>query len=146
MAFHRVISLGVFALTTVPVWVASRREGANAEFIRNAFDMISSCLNGVAIALVVGRLGRRILDLGSITLGLLYFYAVIQPTAPTFHNNPIAHVLATAVALPLKVLLWLVFVWAYTTGILAQYVHELRDFLTREYTREQVVTEQEHIL
>lgn len=146
LAFHRVISLGVFALTTVPVWVASGRESANAEFIRNAFDMLSSCLNGVAIALVVGRLGSRILDLGSITLGLLYFYAVIQPTAPTFHNNPIAHVLATTVALPLKVLLWLVFVWAYTSGILAQYVNELRDFLTREYAREQVVIEQEHIL
>jgi hypothetical protein len=146
LAFHRVISLGVFVLTTVPVWVASGREGANAESIRNAFDMLSSCLNGVAIALVVGRLGSRILDLGSITLGLLYFYAVIQPIAPTFYNNPIAHVLATTVALPLKVLLWLVFVWAYTTGILAQYVNELRDFLTREYPKERGLTEQENIL
>jgi hypothetical protein len=146
LAFHRVISTGVFVIITVPVWIASNRKGPNAEFVRDAFDMLSSCLNGVAIALVVGRLGSRILDLGSITLGLLYFYAVIQPTAPTFHNNPIAHVIATTVALPLKVLLWLVFVWAYTTGILAQYVRELRDFLTREYPREQVVTEQEHIL
>jgi hypothetical protein len=152
IAFYRVISLGVFALITVPVWVASgrddaiaavSREEATASFIRNSFDMISSCLNGVSLALVVGRLGSKIFGLGSITLGLLYFYAIIQPTAPTFHNQATAQVLATTVALPLKALLWLVFVWAYTTGTLAEYVSEIRVLVTRGYVREQAESAQE---
>jgi hypothetical protein len=77
-------------------------------------------------------LGSKIIDPGSLTLGLLYFYAVIQPTAATFHASPTAHLFATTVALPLKVLLWLVFVWAFTTGVLSEYVHEIRVLLIRE--------------
>ncbi|MBC8028505.1 MAG: hypothetical protein H7Z16_00170 [Pyrinomonadaceae bacterium] len=139
--YYRVVSVGVFALVVVPVWYASSQNNPNdpnAAFIRNIFDVFSSCLNGVALALVVGRLGSKIIDPGSITLGLLYFYAVIQPTAAAFHDNPVAHLLATTVALPLKVLLWLVFVWAFTTGILAEYVHEIRILLIREQTSRQV--------
>jgi hypothetical protein len=49
----------------------------------------------------------------STLLGLLYFYAVIQPMAAAFPDNPAVHLLATTVALPLKVLLWLVCVWAF---------------------------------
>ncbi|MDX6693053.1 MAG: hypothetical protein QOF02_656 [Blastocatellia bacterium] len=139
--YYRVITLGIFALTIVPVWYASSRNdpsGPNAVFVRNIFDLISACLNGVALALVVGRLGSKIIDPGSITLGLLYFYAVIQPTAAIFHNDPVAHLLATTVALPLKVLLWLVFVWALTTGILSEYVSEIRVLLVREQTSREV--------
>ena len=143
-AFHRVISLGVFALTIVPVWYASIRNDENAPFIINIFVVISSCLNGVALALVVGRLGSKIIDPGSITLGLLYFYAVIQPTAATFHISPAAQLIATTVALPLKVLLWLVFVWAFTTGILSEYVSEIRVLLIRERTSRQAKLEKEH--
>jgi hypothetical protein len=143
-AFHRVISLGVFALTIVPIWYAAIRNDENAAFIINIFDVISSCLNGVALALVVGRLGSKIIDPGSITLGLLYFYAVIQPTAATFHVSPAAQLIATTVALPLKVLLWLVFIWAFTTGILSEYVREMRVLLIRERTNRQIKMDEEN--
>jgi hypothetical protein len=90
-------------------------------------------LNGVALALVIGRLGSKFIDPGSVTLGLLYFYAVIQPTAATFPSMAMGHLLATTLALPLKILLWLVVVWAFTTGILSEYVLSVRVLLIREH-------------
>jgi hypothetical protein len=132
-AFYRMVSLGVFALVIVPVWYAF---GKNKGGTIAVFDIASSCLNGVALALVVGRLGSKLIDPGSITLGLLYFYAVIQTTAATFSNDAIGQVLATTIALPLKVLLWLVIVWALTTGIISEYVHDLRVLLIREHPSE----------
>jgi hypothetical protein len=127
-AVPRILSLGVFAIIIVPLWYAF---GSNREGTVFVLDVVSSCLNGVALALVVGRLGSKYIDPGSLTLGLLYFYAVIQPTAATFPNVVIGHLLATTVALPLKVLLWLVIVWAFTTGILAEYVLSIRVLLIR---------------
>jgi hypothetical protein len=127
--FHRVFSVAVFAIIIIPVWYAY---GKNQEGTILVFSVISACLNGVALALVVGRLGSKCIDPGSITLGLLYFYAVIQTTAPTFAVNVVGHLLATTVALPLKVLLWLVIVWAFTTGIISEYVYDIRVLLTRE--------------
>jgi hypothetical protein len=137
-AFHRVFSVAVFALIITPVWYACGKGKDDTIF---AFNVISSCLNGVALALVVGRLGSKVIDPGSITLGMLYFYAVIQATAPTFPHNVVGHLLATTVALPLKVLLWLVFVWAFTTGIISEYVYDIRVLLTRERINERLEAE-----
>lgn len=128
--FHRVISLGVFALIVASGWYGYAMKDPT---IINISEAASSCLNGVALALVIGRLGSKVVDPGSITLGLLYFYAVIQPTAAAFHHNPGAHLFATTVALPLKILLWLVIIWIFTTGILSEYVHDIRVFLTKEH-------------
>jgi hypothetical protein len=128
--FYHVVSLGVLALILVPLWYGY---GSKQEGIIAACDIASSCLNGVSLALVVGRLGSKYIDPGSITLGLLYFYAVIQTTAVTFSHEAAGQLLATTVALPLKVLLWLVIVWVFTTGIISEYVHDLRVLLIREY-------------
>jgi hypothetical protein len=140
-AFLRVFSIGVFALTIAPVWYAF---GSGKEEIISAFDGIASCLNGVTLALVVGRLGSKRVDPGSLTLGLLYFYAVIQPTAASFYNNSGVQLLATTIALPLKALLWLVFVWAFTTGTLSEYVHDIRVLLTRQHKDTQSEMQQEN--
>jgi hypothetical protein len=126
-AFHRVLSIGVFALIVGPAWYAF---GTKSGDLVTIVDIASSCLNGVSLALVVGRLGSKNIDPGPVPLGLLYFYAVIQPMAAAFPENPAVHLLATTVALPLKVLLWLVCVWAFTTGILAEYVRGIRALLT----------------
>jgi hypothetical protein len=125
-AFHRVLSIGVFALIVGPAWYAF---GTKSGDLVTIVDIASSCLNGVSLALVVGRLGSKNIDPGPVPLGLLYFYAVIQPMAAAFPENPAVHLLATTVALPLKVLLWLVCVWAFTTGILAEYVRGIRALL-----------------
>lgn len=140
-AFLRVFSIGVFALTIAPVWYAF---GSGNEKLISVFDGIASCFNGVALALVVGRLGSKKIEPGSLTLGLLYFYAVIQPTAASFYNNSSVQLLATTIALPLKALLWLVFVWAFTTGILSEYVYEIRVLLTRQHKDAQVEMQQEN--
>jgi len=126
-SFHRVLSIGVFSLIVGPAWYAYGTKSADLITI---VDIASSCLNGVSLALVVGRLGSKNIDPGPVPLGLLYFYAVIQPMAAAFPENPAVHLLATTVALPLKVLLWLVCVWAFTTGILAEYVRGIRALLT----------------
>jgi len=130
--YHRVVSLSVLAVVVALAWYA---QGVGEERGIMLLDVCSSCLNGVSLALVVGRLGSKYIDPGAITLGLLYFYAVIQPTAPMFAEWPLLQLIATTVALPLKVLLWLVCVWAFTSGIMAEYVHEIRVLLTQESDR-----------
>jgi hypothetical protein len=140
-AFLHIFSIGLFALIIAPVWYAF---GSCNKSIIIVVDGIASCLNGVAIALVVGRLGSKKIDPGSLTLGLLYFYAVIQPTAASFYNLKNVQLLATTIALPLKTLLWLVFVWAFTTGILSEYVHDIRVLLTRQHADTQVEMQQEN--
>lgn len=137
-AFDRLLSIAVFALIVVPVWYAYGKGKEGTIFV---FNVISSCLNGVALALVVGRLSSKYINPGSITLGLLYFYAVIQTTAPTFSVNVVGHLLATTVALPLKVLFWLVVIWAFTTGIISEYVYDIRVLLTRDRRRESLEVE-----
>jgi hypothetical protein len=139
--FLHIFSIGIFALIITPVWYAF---GSSNESIIKLFDGIASCLNGVAIALVVGRLGSQKIDPGSLTLGLLYFYAVIQPTAASFYNDNNVQLLATTIALPLKALLWLVFVWAFTTGVLSEYVHDIRVLLTHQRQDTQVEVQQEN--
>lgn len=126
-AFQRVVSSGVFAMVVVPAW-CFYSPGRSV----SGFNIASACLTGVSLALVVGRLGSKRIDPGALVLGLLYFYSVIQPLAARFPEEPLAQVLATTAALPLKVLLWLVCVWAFTTGILAEYVHTLRPLLQSE--------------
>jgi hypothetical protein len=83
--------------------------------------VLAGCISGVTLALVVGRLGSMHIQPGVLILSGLYLYAVIQPFGAML-DRPIVHFLATSVALPLKVLLWMVFVWAATTGRLYEYL------------------------
>lgn len=93
--------------------------------------IIVACLSGVTLALVVGRLGSMYINPGTATLFLLYLYVVIQPFAALF-ERPIVSFIVTSAAVPLKILLWLVFVWAFTTGKLWEYVQGVRQFLQRQ--------------
>ena len=86
------------------------------------------------MALVVGRFESKYLDPGPAVIGVLYLYAVIQPAAAAF-DQPVVQFIATTVALPLKTLFWLVCVWAFTTGIMAEYVQELRLLIEQMATR-----------
>lgn len=101
------------------------------EKVLDAMDLAVACFSGVGLCLVVGRFGSKHLDPGPVTLFGLYFYAVIQPGAAMFGKDPLVHLAVTTLALPLKVLLWLVCVWAFTTGVLGEYVYELRLLVER---------------
>lgn len=125
--FQRAVCVGVFAIIVVPAWYCYFQTTSIP-----GFEIASACLTGVALALVIGRLGlleswtfkgAQRIGPGALAMGFLYFYAVIQPVAASFAENPRIQVLATTAALPLKVLLWLVGIWALNTGILAEYVH-----------------------
>lgn len=94
-------------------------------------DSAVACLSGVGLCLVVGRLGSKYLDPGPIALSLLYLYAVIQLGGAVFEASPAVHFGVTTIALPLKLLLWLVCVWAFTTGILGEYVFEVRALIEK---------------
>ncbi|HEY6347787.1 MAG TPA: hypothetical protein VI636_00105, partial [Candidatus Angelobacter sp.] len=120
----------VLSLCCLAEKLGSRSEMAAA--CLTILDVIAACLTAISLALVVGRLGHQRIDPGALVLGFLYFYAVIQPVAVSFAEKPVLQVLATTVALPLKVLLWLVCVWAFTTGVLAEYVHTLRPLLQKQ--------------
>jgi hypothetical protein len=94
-------------------------------------DLAVAALSGVGLCFVVGRFADKLLNPGAVTLFLLYFYSVIQLGAAVISKDPVVHLTVTTLALPLKFLLWLVCVWAFTTGILAQYLYEVRILIER---------------
>jgi hypothetical protein len=125
---HRIIFSGLASVLILLSFLSFHYSSENTQFI---VRLAAACLSGVTLALVIGRLGSIYINPGALILSLLYLYAVIQPFA-AFFDNPIFEFIVTSVALPLKVLLWMVFVWAFTTGKLWEYVQEIRDFLVRQ--------------
>lgn len=125
------VQLMGIGLAIVVIGLAWFGFATNVPKLSGAVDTVVASLSGVGLCLVVGRLGSKHLDPGPLTLSLLYFYAVIQLGAGAFETSPAVHLVVTTVALPLKVLLWLVCVWAFTTGIMAEYVYELRVLIER---------------
>jgi hypothetical protein len=92
--------------------------------------IIIACMSGATLALVVGRLSSVYMNPGTAALFFLYLYAVIQPFA-AFFQRPTIQFVVTSIALPLKLLLWLVFVWEFTTGNLWEYIDQTRDVLEK---------------
>lgn len=131
---HRIIFAGFAAALILLSIFFSRNSSPQA--VKVIVRTIVACLSGVTLALVVGRLGSIYLNPGTATLSLLYLYAVIQPFAGLF-EKPTVHFVMTSIALPLKVLLWLVFVWAFTSGKLWEYVQIIRRFLEKQEDNQQ---------
>jgi hypothetical protein len=94
--------------------------------------------NGIALAMIAGRLGSRFVGLPQAMLGVLYFYAILQGTATQFFPPGAAgsvseiKYIATTLALPLKSLLWGVLVWYFTTGLLLDHTTGVRNLLFRK--------------
>lgn len=133
---HRIIFVGL-AAPLIMLNILSSYYSSPA-VLQVTVRTIVACLSGITLALVVGRLGSIYINPGTTTLSLLYMYAVLQPFAGLFQYETV-HFIVTGLALPLKVLLWLVFVWAFTSGKLWEYVREIRDFLERQVTDQQKV-------
>ena len=135
---HRIIFSGFAAILIILNILSSQYPSSSA--VQTIVRIIVACLSGVTLALVIGRLGSIYINPGTLTLFLLYLYAVIQPFAGFFHE-PAVYFIVTSLALPLKVLLWLVFVWAFTTGKLWEYVQAIRDYLeSQDKDRQKVQT------
>lgn len=131
------ISFSVFAAMLILISILSfcfPSYSARSNDVQFIIRLVVACLSSVTLALVIGRLGSLYINPGTITLSLLYLYASIQPFAAFLHDKVVIFIL-TSLALPLKILFWLVFVWAFTTGKLWEYIQEVRDILERQEER-----------
>jgi hypothetical protein len=99
------------------------------DFLIQTIKSVAAFLSGCTLAMVIGRLGNAYLYPGTFTIFLLYFYAILQ--ALTSGNESIRF-LVILLALPLKIILWLVFVWTFTNGKMSHYVGETRNVLDSE--------------
>lgn len=105
--------------TKIPVWIAG-------------------LLSGLAIALLVGRLDSKLLNLSIWVMAPLYGYAVIQPGWPAFDESPALRTILLSLALALKCLLWLVIYWMFTSGVFLYYlerINEIHDKVTADRTQ-----------
>jgi hypothetical protein len=121
------------AVAVVSLACAAASSGDTINFMPwdRAFQILSGMtgfLGGIGQCLLVGRIGSKMLDPGSLVLGVLYFYACIQPVSIFFGDETVAYI-ATTMALPLKALLYFVLVWAFTSGRLFEYVQQIRRLL-----------------
>ncbi len=127
---HRWLAVLIGIGTTLAAFMLSFPGGALASigFWRMTLSFVCSSFAGVSFALVVGCMSRRLLSPGPIFLATLYFYSMLQLTGVSFadQNHPWMEVAATSLALPLKVLFWLVFMWSFQSGRMEQYVRETR--------------------
>jgi hypothetical protein len=118
----------VYIILVAVAWYGYARR---FEKVIDAVDLVVASLSGIGLCFVVGRFADKLLNPGALTLVFLYLYAVIQLGAAVIAKEPIVHLVITTIALPLKILLWLVCVWAFTTGILGEYVYEMRIIIER---------------
>ncbi|HTK31291.1 MAG TPA: hypothetical protein VL332_04960 [Candidatus Saccharimonadaceae bacterium] len=130
---HKLLSGGLLGLLLTMGWVGlafvhGKTAGDSAAIA--TMSIMTAYLSGLSLCLVVGRLGSKLIDPGPVTLSALYIYGLIQPLAVMFPVRAEVQLLATTMALVLKLLLWLVFVWAFSTGIVGEYVKDIRDFLS----------------
>ncbi len=98
--------------------------GAAASTAR-IFALASGLTQGVALALLVGRLDDPHVGAGAPIFGL-YLYACIQGSYAMIPGDTLLEHLLTVIALPLKCLVCLVVAWCAESGILWSYLARLR--------------------
>ena len=133
-AYRHKISFSVLAMILIILSVLSflyPSATAQSDDVQVIIRFIVASLSSVTLALVIGRLGSMYINPGTVTLSLLYFYASIQVFAALFNERLFLFVLTT-LAMPLKILLWLVFIWAFTTRKLWEYLQEVRDIVEKQ--------------
>jgi len=95
--------------------------------------MLYSVLGGVSLALLVGRLENKLLETPLFAIALLYSYAVIQFAQAFFSEARFGEVavslkpVMTSIALLLKIVLFLVCLWAMRSGRLFCYMSKIRE-------------------
>lgn len=119
---------GVYGILIFVAWFGYAKHSDKTVDI---VDMAVAALSGIGLCFVVGRFADKYINPGPITLFLLYLYAVLQLGGAMIAKDPTFHLVVTTLALPLKIVLWLVCVWAFTTGVLGEYVVEVRILIER---------------
>ncbi len=91
------------------------------------FGWLSGFGQGMALALLVGRFDSKYVDPPAITVGLLYFYAVIQGAWPVFRYEDDLMLVLTFMALVLKCLLFLFVSWLFDSHVILFYLGRMRE-------------------
>ncbi len=91
------------------------------------FGWLSGFGQGMALALLVGRFDSKYVDPPAVTIGLLYFYAVIQGAWPVFRYEDGLMLVLTFVALVLKCLLFLFVSWLFESHVMLFYLGRMRE-------------------
>lgn len=91
------------------------------------FGWLSGFGQGMALALLVGRFDSKYVDPPAVTVGLLYFYAVIQGAWPVFRYEDDLMLVLTFVALVLKCLLFLFVSWLFDSHVILFYLGRMRE-------------------
>ena len=116
--------VAVVALATVAegivLWVAPWDD-------QQWFGWLSGFGQGMALALLVGRFDSKYVDPPAVTVGLLYFYAVIQGAWPVFRYEDDLMLVLTFVALVLKCLLFLFVSWLFESHVILFYLGRMRE-------------------
>lgn len=127
-SMYKTMAVGFYILLVVVVWYGFAIQN---ETVIAAIDLLVACLSGIGLCFIVGRFSDKLINPGPVTLFFLYLYAVIQLGAAIMDEKPVVHLVVTTMAMPLKLWLWLVCVWAFTTGILGEYLYEMRVLIER---------------
>ena len=111
---YQIAAVGLFLFLVALAWYAYAKTAYDKTFLKvlDTVDLAVAILSGVGLCFVVGRFADKYLNPGAVTLFFLYLYAVIQLGAAVMSENSVVHLGVTTIALPLKILLWLVCVWA----------------------------------
>jgi hypothetical protein len=94
-------------------------------YTHQVFELVSGMANGVALALLVGRVDSKFIDSPRAVVAVLYLYAIIQPLWPFLGAEPYRAILST-MALLLKVLLFLFVTFTVESGLLTWYFVQVR--------------------
>lgn len=112
-----------------------RLSGADVYLVSVGAKLFAGFSGAVCMALLIGRVESRFFGLHGGVIAILYFYAALQILAIAFDLPRGAHVpplltatepFVIAIALPLKVLLFLVVYWALHSGRMLFYVEKFR--------------------
>lgn len=90
------------------------------------FDAISGVLNAVALALLIARLDSKLVGLPSWLVGILYFYAAVQPLFVVFElPGVVSSTIKTFVLIAvftLKIYFFFIILYAFQTGRILNYI------------------------
>ena len=103
------------------------------------FQWIGAAAGGVALALMIGRLGSKAIGAPIWVVALLYLYAVLQGAIISFGGVSAAEELLFLLALALKSVLVLFLTWVLASQRLTIYIREVRYFEALRRTAEQQI-------
>jgi hypothetical protein len=122
--FHQIVFWVVSAC--VAVSLSEFLFARNSKELQEGFHWLQGLVSGVALALLVGRLDSKLINLRRLTIAALYAYAVLQFAYPELYQKASVLLVMTSAALFLKILLFWQISRVLSSGTIFWYMHEYR--------------------